>query len=61
MLALWDEEKVRDPPIELSDLLESGGVLVSQEVVKPVGLRDLTELEKKVSLKFPSWHRHPAD
>lgn len=53
MLGLWDEEKVRNTPIELVDMLENGGVLVSKSVVRPIGLRDLTENEKKVRL--PAW------
>jgi PERQ amino acid-rich with GYF domain-containing protein len=48
MLGLWDEEKVRNTPIELVDMLENGGVLVSKTVVRPIGLREPTENEKKV-------------
>jgi len=48
ILAVWDEEKVKERPIELLQLAESGAVIVSQNVVKPVGLRELSELEKKV-------------
>jgi PERQ amino acid-rich with GYF domain-containing protein len=51
ILAVWDEDKVRERPIELLQLADSGAVIVSQSVVKPVGLRDLSELEKKVSKK----------
>jgi PERQ amino acid-rich with GYF domain-containing protein len=48
MLGMWEEEKVRELPIEMVQLLEDGGVLVSKSVVKPVGLREQTEVEKKV-------------
>jgi PERQ amino acid-rich with GYF domain-containing protein len=48
ILAVWDEEKIKERPIELLQLAESGAVIVSQNVVKPVGLRELSELEKKV-------------
>lgn len=48
ILAVWDEEKVKERPIELLQLAESGAVIVSPKVVKPVGLRELSELEKKV-------------
>lgn len=47
ILGLWDEEKVRDTPIELVDLGD-GGVLVSKTVIRPIGLRELTDQEKKV-------------
>lgn len=50
ILAVWDEDKFKERPIELLQLAESGAVLVSKNVVKPVGLRDLTDLEKKVSV-----------
>lgn len=50
MLGLWDEEKVRNTPIELVDMLENGGVLVSKSVIRPIGLRDLNETERKVSI-----------
>lgn len=49
ILALWDEEKVKEVPIELAELMEHGGVLVSREAVKPIGLRELSDVEKKVS------------
>jgi len=48
ILALWDEDKVKETPIELAGMLDSGGVHVSKKVAKPVGLRDLAEVEKKV-------------
>jgi PERQ amino acid-rich with GYF domain-containing protein len=48
ILALWEEDKVKDTPFELAEMLDNGGVLVSRAVAKPVGLRDLTETEKKV-------------
>lgn len=47
ILAVWDEDKFKERPIDLLTLSES--VIVSPTVVKPVGLRDLSELEKKVS------------
>jgi PERQ amino acid-rich with GYF domain-containing protein len=52
IFALYDEEKVRERPIELVDLAENGGALVSKSVVRPVGMRDLTEIEKKVSFSW---------
>lgn len=48
ILAHWDEDKVKGTPIELVEILEAGGVLVSKDVIRPVGLRDLTEAEKRV-------------
>ena len=50
ILALWDEEKVRETPVELTEVLSSGGVLAASSVVLPVGMRDLNEVEKKVGL-----------
>ncbi|OCF39763.1 hypothetical protein I317_06425 [Kwoniella heveanensis CBS 569] len=47
ILALFDESKFKDRPIELVELAE-GGVLVAKSVNKPVGLRDLSEVEKKL-------------
>jgi hypothetical protein len=35
-------------------MLEDGGVLVSKNVVKPIGLREQTEVEKKVGPRFPT-------
>jgi hypothetical protein len=52
ILGLWDEEKVRETPIELVDLGD-GGILVSKAVVRPIGLRDLTEQERKVCRFLP--------
>lgn len=52
IIGLWDEVKVKEVPIELAELMEHGGVLVSKEVVKPIGMRDLSEVEKKVRLLF---------
>lgn len=49
ILALWEEDKVKDTPFELAEMLESGGVLVSKSVTKPIGLRELSETEKKAS------------
>ncbi|KAL7421333.1 kinesin-like protein [Cryptotrichosporon argae] len=48
MLALWDEDKVRDRPIELVDIAEAGSVIVSKDIVKPVGRRELSDIEKKI-------------
>ncbi|RXK35373.1 hypothetical protein M231_07363 [Tremella mesenterica] len=48
ILGLWEEEKVKEVPIELVEMLENGGTLVSQNVVRPVGLREMTEEEKKL-------------
>ena len=47
ILGLWDEDKVKDTPIELEGMLDSGGVVVSDNVAQPVGLREMTEVEKK--------------
>ncbi|WVF65563.1 hypothetical protein IAT40_000292 [Kwoniella sp. CBS 6097] len=47
ILALFDESKFKERPIELVELAE-GGVLVSKSVNRPVGLRDLSEIEKKL-------------
>ena len=49
ILALWDEEKVKETPIELVDMLDGQGVLLAQGVVRPNGLRELSDIEKKVS------------
>ena len=49
ILGLYDENKFKDVPMELLDLLDQNGILVSKLPVKPVGLRELTEGEKKVS------------
>jgi PERQ amino acid-rich with GYF domain-containing protein len=49
ILALWDEEKVKNTPIELAEMLDNGGVLVSKVVNKPIGLREMSDIEKKVS------------
>lgn len=50
ILAIWDESKVKERPIELMKMAESegGSVLVSKGLVRPVGLRDLTENEKRI-------------
>lgn len=48
ILALWDEDKVRETPIELVEMSEGGGVMVSKGAARPVGLRDMTDMEKKV-------------
>ncbi|ORX39105.1 hypothetical protein BD324DRAFT_649196 [Kockovaella imperatae] len=48
ILSLWNEEKVRERPIELADMGIGGDVLVSKSLVKPVGLRDLSDIEKKL-------------
>lgn len=49
ILALFDEEKVKGTPIELVDLREKGSVLVAPHANRPIGLRELTEAEKKAS------------
>ena len=54
ILALWNPDRVKEVPIELAELMEHGSVLVSKEAVKPIGLRDLSEVEKKVSLALSS-------
>ncbi|WRT69040.1 uncharacterized protein IL334_006023 [Kwoniella shivajii] len=48
ILALFDESKFKERPIELVEMAEGGGVLVSKAVNRPVGLRDHTEIEKKL-------------
>lgn len=48
ILGLFDEDKLKSTPIELVELLEQGSVLVAQHVNRPVGMRDLTDAEKKV-------------
>lgn len=48
ILSLFDESKFKERPIELVEMAEGGGVLVSQSVNRPVGMRDLTDAEKKV-------------
>jgi len=48
ILALWDEDKVKETPIELVEMLDVGDVLVSKSVERPVGLGELSEVEKKV-------------
>lgn len=48
MLGLWGEDKYTNLPIDLVQMLDEGGVLVSRDVVKPVGLKERTEAEKKV-------------
>lgn len=57
ILGLWDEQKVRKMPIELVDMLEGGGVLASRDVVRPNGLRELTDIEKKVSVRSDRWRQ----
>lgn len=49
ILSLYDGDKVKERPIELVQMADDG-VLVSKNVAKPIGLRDLTEIEKRVSL-----------
>lgn len=48
ILSLFDESKFKERPIELVEMAEGGGVLVSQSVNRPVGMRDLADTEKKV-------------
>ncbi|WVQ63939.1 uncharacterized protein L199_002096 [Kwoniella botswanensis] len=48
ILNLFDENKFKERPIELVEMAEGGGVLVSKSVNRPIGLRDLTEIEKKL-------------
>ncbi|WVR09078.1 hypothetical protein IAU60_006139 [Kwoniella sp. DSM 27419] len=48
ILALFDESKYKETPIELVEMAEGGGVLVSKSMNRPVGLRDLTDIEKKL-------------
>jgi len=60
ILGLWDEQKVSKMPIELVDMLEGGGVLASRDVVRPNGLRELSDIEKKVSFTI-GLYRTSAD
>ncbi|KAK8843328.1 hypothetical protein IAR55_006983 [Kwoniella newhampshirensis] len=48
ILALFDESKFKERPIELVEMAEGGAVLVSKGINRPVGLRDLSEAEKKL-------------
>lgn len=48
ILGLFDESKFKERPIELVEMAEGGGVLVSLSLNRPVGMRDLTDAEKKV-------------
>lgn len=52
ILSLFDESKFKERPIELVEMAEGGGVLVSQSVNRPVGMRDLTDTEKKVRINL---------
>ncbi|WWC91225.1 uncharacterized protein L201_006167 [Kwoniella dendrophila CBS 6074] len=47
ILNLFDENKFKERPIELVEMAE-GGVLVSKAVNRPIGLRDLSDIEKKL-------------
>jgi PERQ amino acid-rich with GYF domain-containing protein len=49
ILGLFDEDKFKSTPIELVELLEQNSVLVAQHVNRPVGMRELTDAEKKAS------------
>lgn len=51
ILAIWDAEKYKERPIELMQMAETenGAVLVSKAIVNPVGLRELSDTEKRVS------------
>ncbi|WVO15469.1 hypothetical protein L204_103127 [Cryptococcus depauperatus] len=48
ILALFDENKFKERPIELVEMAGGGGVLVNKSLNKPVGLRELSETEKKI-------------
>ncbi|WWD21157.1 hypothetical protein CI109_105640 [Kwoniella shandongensis] len=49
ILALFDESKFKERPIELVEMAEGGAVLVSSKGInRPVGMRDLSEVEKKL-------------
>lgn len=61
ILAVWDEDKFKERPIELMQIAENGAVIVSKDVTKPVGLRELSELEKKVSDGVCAFERRVAD
>lgn len=49
ILNLFDEDKVKGTPIELVSLLEQGSVLVAPHANQPIGMREMTEAEKKAS------------
>lgn len=48
ILGLFDESKFKKRPIELVEMAEGAGVLVSLSLNRPVSMRDLTDAEKKV-------------
>ncbi|GMK55830.1 hypothetical protein CspeluHIS016_0208860 [Cutaneotrichosporon spelunceum] len=50
ILGIWDEDKFKERPIELMQIAETdnGQVLVSKAIVQPVGLRELSEVEKRI-------------
>ncbi|WVQ81229.1 hypothetical protein IAT38_003351 [Cryptococcus sp. DSM 104549] len=48
ILALFDEAKFKERPIELVDVADGPAVLVSKSVNRPVGFRELTDVEKKL-------------
>ncbi|BEJ15844.1 hypothetical protein CspHIS471_0504490 [Cutaneotrichosporon sp. HIS471] len=50
ILGIWDEDKFKERPIELMQMAETdnGQVLVSKAIVQPVGLRELSEVEKRI-------------
>lgn len=48
ILGLYDEEKFKGMPIEFVDLLDRGLSVVAPQPRRPLGMREVTEAEKKV-------------
>lgn len=53
ILGLYDEEKFKGMPIEFVDLLDRGLSVVATQPRRPLGMREVTEAEKKVCQRFP--------
>ncbi len=49
MLALYDSAAVKNRPLELMELVEGGGVVLSEKPNVPFGLTEWNEEDKKVS------------
>lgn len=48
ILRLYDEERFKGMPIEFADLLDRGLSVVAPQPNRPLGLRDMSEAQKKV-------------
>lgn len=48
ILGLYDEEKVKNTPIEFIELLDRGLAVIAPQANRPVGARELSDGEKKV-------------